>query len=157
MAFVQRMISFSPVQIAESKREILDNYNWQLQRLDKKKINFKQSNNKVVLVNYWATWCPPCVAEMPEFQDLYNAYNNKIDFYFITQDSPEKVLKYLENHAYTFPVYYQLNPAPKKLETSSLPTTFLISKKGEIIIKKIGVARWNSPKVHKLLDDLLSK
>ena len=157
VVFLQRAISFSPSQIAESKREKLENYNWQLQSLEGKELNFNQSKNKVVLINYWATWCPPCVAEMPELQNLYKAYGDQVDFYFITADAPKKVIKFLEKNRFTLPVFYEITAAPIKLQTESLPTTFLISKNGELIIKKIGAAKWNSDKVHKLLNELLSK
>src|SRR5690554_7825322 len=72
--FVQRLISFSPSETSEEKRETLQDYRWPLTELNAREINFSQSQGKVTVVNFWATWCPPCVAEMPSFQKLYNDY-----------------------------------------------------------------------------------
>src|SRR5690606_41996773 len=58
-------------------------------QIDSTEIYFSQSKGKVAMVNFWATWCPPCVAEMPSFQKLYDAYGDKVDFYFVTSRSEE--------------------------------------------------------------------
>src|SRR5690554_5108361 len=93
--FVQRLISFSPSETSEEKRVTLQDYHWQLQALDSGEINFSQSQGKVVIVNFWATWCPPCVAEMPSFQKLYDDFGNEVDFYFVTSEEPERVNRFL--------------------------------------------------------------
>ena len=73
MAFIQRAISFSPSQVAPEDRRTLTDYHWFLRTANNTQINFNQSENKVVLINFWATWCPPCVAEMLELQKLFDA------------------------------------------------------------------------------------
>lgn len=153
--FVQRLISFSPSETAEDKRQILQDYQWSLQALDSGEINFSQSTGKVAIVNFWATWCPPCVAEMPSFQKLYEDYGSKVDFYFVTSEKPEKVNRFLDKHGYSIPVYLQHFEAPKQLQSAVLPTTYVISKSGEIVIDESGVADWNSKKIRELLDRLL--
>ncbi len=157
MAYIQRAISFSPSQIDKEDRNSLTDYQWKLRSIENEQVNFNQSSNKVVLLNFWATWCPPCVAEMPELQALYELYGNRIDFYFVTHDPPEKVKAFLTKNNYTFPVYFEQSPAPELLQTNSLPTTYLLSKKGEIVIKKTGAAKWNSDAVHKVIDELLGE
>ncbi len=154
--FLQRIISFSPSEIDKEDRSQLKEYHWNLNNLDSEKINLSQSEGKVVLINFWATWCPPCVAEMPELQELYDAYGDRMDFYFITSEQPKTVNFFLEKKGYDLPVFLQMEPSPKVLESSSLPTTYVISKSGEIIMKKTGAANWNSDKVHQILDKLLS-
>ncbi len=153
--FVQRIISFSPSEKSVDERETLQDYDWNLLQMDSKDINFSQSKGKVVLVNFWATWCPPCVAEMPSFQKLYDDYGNKMDFYFVTSEKKETVQKFLLKHNYTFPVYFQVFDAPELLRGSVLPTTYVISKEGEIIINEEGAADWNSKKTRQILDSLL--
>lgn len=155
--FMQRLISFSPSEKAETDREILQDYNWNLRQLDGEDVNFSQSEGKIIIVNFWATWCPPCVAEMPSFQKLYNAYGSQVDFYFVTSEKSEKVEKFMQKNSYTLPIFLQTNVAPKQLESSVLPTTYLISKSGEIIIDEEGAADWNSDKMRALLDKLLVK
>jgi len=151
------LISFSPSETSEEKREILQDYHWQLQALDSGGINFSQSKGKVVIVNFWATWCPPCVAEMPSFQRLYNEYGNQVHFYFVTSEEPEKVRRFLQKHSYSFPVYLQQYEAPNQLQSPVLPTTYVISRNGEIAISETGVADWNSKKTRDLIVRLLSE
>src|SRR5690554_1698797 len=155
--FVQRLISFSPSETSEDKRETLQDYRWPLQALDSGEINFSQSQDKVTIINFWATWCPPCIAEMPSFQKLFNDYGTNVDFYFVTSEEPDRVQRFLAKHNYTFPVYLQHYEAPEQLQSTVLPTTYVISKNGEIVIKETGVADWNSKKTRNLVDRLLSE
>jgi thiol-disulfide isomerase/thioredoxin len=153
---VQRLISFSPSEEPENERETLQDYDWNLLQMNSETRNFSQSKGKVVLVNYWATWCPPCVAEMPSLQKLYNTYGDKVDFYFITSEKPAKVKSFLKKNEYTLPVYFKIFDAPKKLKSKVLPTTYVISKTGEIVVSEEGTADWNSKKTKQLLDGLLA-
>ncbi len=155
--FVQRLISFSPSEKSEAERETIQDYNWKLQQLNGEDVNFSQSKGKVVIVNFWATWCPPCVAEMPSFQKLYDVYGDKVDFYFVTSEKTERVETFMKKNGYTLPVFLQTSEATKQLESSVLPTTYLISKSGVIIIDEEGAADWNSSKMRMLLDELLTK
>ncbi len=152
---LQRIISFSPSELDKENRTILKDYHWNLSNLDSEKLNLSQSEEKVVLINFWATWCPPCIAEMPELQELYDAYGSRVDFYFVTNEQPKTLLTFLESRGYDFPVYIPSEPSPKVLASSALPTTFVISRSGEIIMRKTGAASWNSNKVHQVLDKLL--
>ena len=154
---LQRLISFSPSEINVEDREQLKEYDWNLYSLEANRINFSQSEGRVVVINYWATWCPPCVAEMPDLQELYDAYSEKVDFYFISTEEKEKLEKFISKKNYTIPVYIQTEKSPDLLETTSLPTTFLISKTGAIIIRKTGAANWNSYSVHEIIDGLLKE
>mgnify|MGYP003645652222 CR=1 FL=1 len=155
--FVQRLISFSPSEKSKSERETLQDYNWTLKQFDGEDVNFTNSDGKVIIVNYWATWCPPCVAEMPSFQKLYNSYGAQVDFYFVTSETPAKIGKFIEKNEYTLPIYIQGIDSPKKLQSHVLPTTYVISKTGEIVIDEQGAADWNSDKMHTLLDALLKE
>lgn len=155
--FVQRLISFSPSEKSEKDRETLEDYNWSLQQLDAGEINFSQSKDKVSIINFWATWCPPCVAEMPSFQKLYDSYGDKVDFYFVTSEKTDKIEKFMGKNEYTFPIFLQTYEAPQKLQSNVLPTTYLISKSGEIVINEKGAADWNSSKMRALLDKLLAE
>lgn len=154
---INRLISFSPSTISEKEQQTLPTYNWELKDLKGEISNFSQSENKVSIVNIWATWCPPCLAEMPSLQELYNEYGDKVDFYFVASDKEEKVIKFLAKEGYELPVYFYHGIIPSSLETNSLPTTYLLDKKGKIIINKKGSADWNSKSVKKLLDKILSE
>lgn len=154
---VNRVFSFSPSIISEDKQENLKAFEWQLIDLEGNEINLSNSKNEVILINVWATWCPPCIAEMPSLQELYNDYKDQVDFYFIANDKPEAVKKFLAKHKYNFPVFMQASNAPNQLQSNSLPTTFLIDKKGNIVVSKTGAANWNSSSFRAKLDDLLNR
>lgn len=152
-----RLISFSPSEIAVEKRKTLDTYNWSLETLDGGKANLSSSEGKVIFINFWATWCAPCVAEMPSLQNLYSDYKDKVDFYFVSMETPGKVDAFMEKKGYDFPVYIPKQQVPKAIESYSLPTTYVISKNGKIAIDKSGAADWDSEKTKGLLDGLINE
>lgn len=143
------------VELNENERVKIDSYQWKLQDYSGNSVDFEAFADKVVVINFWATWCPPCVAEMPSFQELYNAYGDRVSFLFVANDEKDKVEKYMKRKNYNFPVYYQVSRPAKQLQSSSLPTTFILDKNGEIYVHQVGAIDWNSDKVKKLLDKLL--
>ncbi len=142
------------IELDKSDIKKIDSYNWALINTAGETVDFNSFKNKVVLVNYWATWCPPCIAEMPSFQKLYDDYKDKVVFLFIANDEQNKVEKFIENKKYTIPIYYQKSLGPEEMQSNLLPTTFIINKNGEIVVKKTGAVDWNSGKVRALLDKL---
>jgi thiol-disulfide isomerase/thioredoxin len=155
--FVNRLIAFSPSVINEAKREIVNDFEWQLMDLKGSTVNFKESEGKVTLVNFWATWCPPCIAEMPSMQNLYDEYEDTVDFYFVSLESAETLHKFIQKKGFRLPIYIPQEPLPNALETTSFPTTYLISKKGEIVIDKVGAANWDSEKTKAIIEKFLAE
>ena len=153
--FVNKLLAFSPSVTSEDERESLADYNWVLEKNNKDRLEFVDLKNKVVLVNFWATWCPPCIAEMPSFELLYRDYKDKVEFLFVSSEDHETVKGFLNRKKYSFPAYRPLTEAPDPLNGNTLPTTYLIDKSGSIVIKKIGAADWNSEGLRKTLDKLL--
>ena len=100
------------------------------------------NNNKVIVINFWATWCPPCVAEMPAFQKLYDNYKQDVTFAFVSNEKAITINSFLKENKYTLPIYSAQSQLPSELEYSSFPTTFIIDKKGDIVLHKTGVANW---------------
>jgi thiol-disulfide isomerase/thioredoxin len=154
--FFSRLLSFSPSEITVDKRESLEQYNWQLANPEGQPVNLAVSEGKVVLINFWATWCPPCVAEMPSLQNLYNEYGDRVDFYFVSMESPEKITAFMKKKDYDFPVYIPKQQIPEVIRGNTLPTTYIIGSSGEIVVDKKGAAKWDSDKTKELLDGLLS-
>jgi thiol-disulfide isomerase/thioredoxin len=145
---------FSPSTINKNKQSRLITYNWKLKDENGNVFNFESTKGKVVLVNFWATWCPPCIAEMPSLQKLYNDYNDKIEFVFVSNEKINIINSYLTKNDYTFKAYKPIDNS-NFFEVSSIPRTFLIDKKGHIVINKTGAANWNSDSVRKTIDNLL--
>ena len=141
----------------EEKQEQLTDmdYNWTLAWSKNQPYYFSNLRFKVVVLNFWATWCPPCVAEMPEFQSLYRKYGDRVAFLMVTNDKPEAVEAFIKKNHYQFPVLYLAENPPEPLSFSALPTTFIISKEGRVVTKKTGAANWDSKAMEKILDELL--
>ncbi len=157
-AWVIRQISFSPSVKEISESEQLTDYNLYLKGLNTKNINFENLKGKVIFFNYWATWCPPCTAEFPTIQNLYNDYKNKLVFILITNENWEDVNKFYQENGYNLPVYNLMSNPPSILNKSnSIPSTYIIDKKGFIRVYKTGAADWNSNKFRAKLDDFLKE
>lgn len=146
----------NPSSIEEANRVTIRNFDWSLSDNQGKTVNFQEMEGEIVLVNFWATWCPPCVAEMPNLQALYEDYKHKINFVFVANDKVANVNAFLKKYQYDFPVYYALNDVPTALYSKSIPATFLIDDHGKIVMKEIGSSDWNSENVRKQIDELLA-
>lgn len=154
----QRQIAFSPSVNSIEESDKIETYNWSLKGLNTATINFKELEGKVVFVNFWATWCPPCRAEMPMIQKLYDDYKEKVAFVFVTNENWETVEKFYKKNNYQLPSYNSGSRPPIKFtETNSIPATYLLDKEGNILISKTGAADWDSNKVRNLLDKLILK
>lgn len=150
-----KLVSFSPSTIKVEERKQLESYNWKLKGLNTENIDFNSTRNKVVFVNFWATWCPPCRAEMPSIQELYNDYKDKVEFVFISNEKWNIIFEFYTKNDYNLPTYKVLSAIPNQLKSKTIPATFIIDKKGNIVIEKRGAANWNSDKTRLLLDKLL--
>lgn len=156
-AYVKTFL-FSPSAEDENERTALTTLNLPLKGIaNAEDINLKVLKGEVVFINYWATWCPPCRAEMPMIDKLYSDYKNKITFLFITSDTKNEVDAYFNKKGYIFPTYNVLANPPEEIHTGSLPTTFILDKKGRVAFEEYGAADWNSNKVRSLLDNLLNE
>ena len=67
---VNRIFAFSPSEISEEKRQVLTDYHWQLNELEGGITNFSEGRDKVVVLNFWATWCGPCLTGVPQLQEF---------------------------------------------------------------------------------------
>ena len=119
--------------------------------------NIAVGEGKVTFISYWATWCPPCIAELPGIQELYKDYGDKVNFLLLTQEAPEIVQRFVRKKGYELPIYFPQMEAPEILQENSIPTNYVIDAQGTIIIKETGAADWNSSKVRNLLNVLLAK
>ena len=157
VSYVKSMV-FSSKAIKIEERQNVSSLNLNLKAiLNGEDFNLKNQKGKVILINYWATWCPPCRGEMPSLQSLYNDYKDKVVFVFLTQDDKNKVDKFYKDNNYSLPTYNMLsNPSPE-INTGTLPTTFIIDKKGRIALKDVGASNWNSSSVRNMLDGLINE
>lgn len=153
-AWILRQIAFSP-SVENVKNQVkLTNYDWSLKGVNTADYDFNQAKDRVVIVNFWATWCVPCIAEMPSLQALYDDYGDKVDFLLVTSDDANTIKPFMKERKFTLPVFNQINNAPEAFNTKTIPKTFLVNKQGTILIEA-GRADWNTKKIRKLLDKLI--
>ncbi|RCW91208.1 TlpA family protein disulfide reductase [Winogradskyella arenosi] len=143
--------------IEEEQQIQLDDLNWILKEEDGNTINFSRTKGKVVLINFWATWCPPCIAEMPSLQALYEDYGDEVVFLFVTNDAIETVEAFKEKRGFNFKSVQPITKPPQGLLTSSIPRTLIINKYGAIVVDETGAVNWNSASVRAQLDALLAE
>ena len=156
MSKLRVMVLNPSVESSENQKQLSKfDYEWKLEDINGKQVELSDFKGKVILLNYWATWCPPCIAEMPSLQKLYDDYQDKMVFIFLTNDEKPKVDAFLKKREFTLPVYYQASEAPSRLSTVSLPTTFLIDQNGKILIDEVGASDWNGTAMRAILDKLL--
>lgn len=132
-----------------------DQGTWELHDLNGKTWFFN-THDQVVLLNFWATWCPPCLKEMPSLQELYNDYGDRVKFVLVTDEDPEKVKRFLSKKRYTMPVFFPAEMPPTAILSRSFPTTYIIGKDGKIQVAETGAVNWNGPETRKTLDQLLA-
>jgi thiol-disulfide isomerase/thioredoxin len=146
-----------PAVISESKIISLNpgDYELYIEDMDKEVRNLSEFIGIPILLNYWATWCPPCRAEMPAIQKLYNDYKDKMAIVLITNEERSTVENYLSENDYDLPVYFLRSKMSNALSANAYPTTFLISPDGKILVHKTGAANWNSEAFRSQIDDLI--
>ena len=128
--------------------------------LDGRTIDLGDARGKVVLVNFWATWCPPCVEEIPSLQRLYRARRDQgLEILAVeVGESPEQVRAFLADKPVDFPVL--LDPDGKALAAwgvHAFPTTFVLDRRHRIRFGGFGAFEWDRPEVMETLDRLLGE
>ncbi|MGS4344903.1 TlpA family protein disulfide reductase [Myroides odoratus] len=127
--WVNRLVAMSPSLEKQEDVEQVSLDGWTLLDEEGRVFDMDQTKGKVVVLNFWATWCPPCIAEKPSFQALYDDYKDSVVFLFVTTDAADKVQVFKEKHGYTLPTYFQQDGPPAALYSTSLPASYVIDKK----------------------------
>jgi thiol-disulfide isomerase/thioredoxin len=125
-----------------------------LETIDGNFLNSKDLEGKTVFVNLWATWCPPCIAELPDIENLYKELKDEqnIEFVMLNLDqNRDKALKFISRKNLNLPVYFKASALPSELMVRSIPTTFVIDPFGKIIFKHSGIASYNNPEFKSFL------
>lgn len=128
--------------------------------IEGKNIPLSSLNGQVVLVNFWATDCPGCIAEMPGLIKTYNEYHDKgfeVIAVAMSYDPPSQVLNYTKKNALPFPVMHDgYGEIAKQFnEVRVTPTAYILNKQGKVLRKVVGELNFSD--LHKLLDEQLRK
>lgn len=103
------------------------------------KVKLSDFKGKPIVLNFWASWCPPCKVEMPYFNETYAEVKDSIVFVMVDmvdgqRETKEKGQRYIADQGYSFPVYFDLEQdAAYNYGISSIPTTFFIDAEGNIV------------------------
>jgi thiol-disulfide isomerase/thioredoxin len=119
-------------------------------------ISTESLKGRTVFINFWASWCPPCLAEMPSIQKLYDRFKNDKRIVFIMADVDHKLnesTSFLSKRSIDLPVYEPHSLQGTALYDGTLPTTLIINKEGMVILHHSGIGRYDTPSIIKLLED----
>lgn len=118
----------SKIKLADAKGQALDS---------------EQFDNKIVILNLWATWCTPCIREMPDLVKMQNEL--PVDFVLLlaSDESLEKIQQFTERRPFDL-TFAQIQTSVESLGVYSLPTTFIIGKDGQLLETLVGARKWDS-------------
>ena len=107
------------------------------------KVNLNSYQGKWVVVNYWATWCPPCIVEMPELQSFHDKHAATDDALVIGINTEligkQRLLDFLDDYFITYPIFVSKPVQQSELGLiPGLPTTFLVSPQGKVVARQVG-------------------
>ena len=120
----------------------------------------KLGENKPVIFNYWTTWCPYCLEEMPDFEEVYKEYKDRVTFMMIDvngggNDTIPEAKAYIEKMEYTFPVYFDTDlSATYAYGVSSFPTTGIIDTDGNLYYCQAGML--SKDRLITMIEDILN-
>lgn len=111
---------------------------------------------KVVVINLWATWCPPCRAEMPFLQGLWEKFqdNDRVRVLCISKETLAEVTADPLAGSLRMPLYVFTSPVPPELDAEVLPTTYIFDKAGRVVFGHTGMAQWDAPEIVAYLEAL---
>ena len=129
--------------------------------IDRNPVKLSDFFGKPILINFWATWCPPCKSELPDFDRVYADYGEDVVFMMVnmtdgSRDTVESASAFTADNGYSFPVYYDCDlNAAYTYGASSIPMTVLIGADGNIVGGQVGVLTEEQLRI--ILDTELAK
>ncbi len=132
-------------------------YSMTLEDMEGRKVNLHQWQEKTLFINFWATWCAPCIAEMPGISQLYAEMKEdpNINFLIISVDNDwQKAQQFTHDKGYQFPIYRVVDGIPPVLFSKSIPATFVIAPGGKVVLKQLGMANYNQSEFQEFLKSL---
>jgi peroxiredoxin len=114
-----------------------------------------EQRGKIVLVNFWATWCPPCLEEMPAMERLWRKHKDT-GFVLVAvsvDTDPQKVVPFVTEHKLTFPIAFDTKMAiAEKYGVRALPSSFILGRDGDLAALALGPRHWDNKASHRLIE-----
>ncbi len=107
---------------------------------DNNPVKLSDFRGKPVILNFWASWCGPCVSEMPEFQEFYDQYGEDIHFVLVnltdgSQETVETASKFVSDQGYTFPIYFDKDlDAAAAYAVNAVPVSYFLDAEGYLVV-----------------------
>lgn len=122
--------------------------------LEGNEVDLADFEGKTIFVNFWATWCRPCIQEMPSIAALQTQLAGKnIEFFFASDEEVEKIQKFMESRKMTSRFVRIENPEALGIE--ALPTTFIFDGDGNLIFSEVGYRKWDEPTTVDMVSKLI--
>jgi len=118
---------------------------------------FDLNEKRLVFMNFWATWCAPCIKELPSLEHLISSLETEeinMKFLFISEEEQDIQLKFLKNKKFNLDFYSISNDLPIEFEHQSIPVTFILDNEKKIIYRINGAQNWNSELIKKIIVSL---
>lgn len=133
-------------------------YAIEISDLDGNPVSFSDSSGSVLILNFWATWCAPCIAEFPSMKRLIEATADlDVRFGFITTEDSATVRKFIEKRGFDLPFYLLSGEPPECFKARAIPATFVLDKTGMIAMRHFGSAAWDAESVIAFVRGLAAK
>ena len=128
---------------------------WQLTDLDGNETDLAAMQEKVVFVNMWATWCAPCVTEMPTIESLASEFADEdMAFLIVSKEPHDTVAPFVEDTGWDLPIY-TTKQVPPVFQTRAIPATFVLDESRRVAYSHVGSALWDAESAIEYFDSLL--
>ena len=115
-----------------------------LKDLNNQPIDLTRYKNKIVFINFWATWCRPCIEEMPSIDRAQTKLQNEnIEFLVASNEALDRIQSFIKNH--DLKLNYVKLENLEELKIQALPTTFIFDREGELVFSETGYRQWDDP------------
>lgn len=115
-----------------------------LKTIEGETLALDQYKGKTIFINFWATWCRPCITEMPSIEKAQQKFKGENLVILMVSNEPRSQIKsFIDTHNYQFK-YAQLDMPLEQLNIQGLPTTFIINPQGQLVFSEMGARDWNN-------------
>jgi thiol-disulfide isomerase/thioredoxin len=125
-----------------------------------KKTDLSKEKNRILVVHFWATWCPPCVEEIPALSQFWDKYRDRadIDLYAVSVDKDWKTIEtFMKKHPSTIPVFLDPSAATaRRFGTTQYPETYIVNRSGRVLFRIQGAVNWSDPEIRTRIEQLIS-